>query len=158
MHIRAIAHPNAYTLVPQPITQDMWHSATNLVSDSPCCDLPLTVKKKSEVRVLSRSCDITFRFMDFLYLRLFAFAQFSDLIYGLLDFFLPYGSPNFISDIANHCENRETAYSRSDIVVYPVFIAAAQLRNDSTIYHNLANLFMIFTHYHAVLFSRKKNA
>ena len=34
-------------------------------------------------------------------------------------------------DTLNHCENRETAYSRSDIVVYPVFIAAAQLRNDT---------------------------
>ena len=32
------------------------------------------------------------------------------------------------------------------------FIAAAQLRNDSTIYHNLVNLFAIFTYYHAVPF------
>ena len=60
---------------------------------------------------------------------------------------------SLFSDTSNHCENRETAYSRSDIVVCPVFIAAAQLRNDSTIYHNLVNLFMIFTCYHAVLFS-----
>ena len=44
------------------------------------------------------------------------------------------------------------AYSRSDIVVYPVFIAAAQLRNDSTIYHNFVNLFAIITCYHAVPF------
>ena len=95
MHIRAIAHPNAYMLVPQPIIQDMWHPATNLVSDSPCCDLPLTVKKKSEVRVLSRSCDLTYRFMDFLYVRLFAFAQLSVLTYGLLDFSLTIWKSNF---------------------------------------------------------------
>ena len=76
MHIRAIAHPNAYTLVPQPITQDMWHPTTNLVSDSPCCDLPLTVKKKSEVRVLSRSCDITYRFMGFYTFATFRFCSF----------------------------------------------------------------------------------
>ena len=80
--------------------------------------------------------------------------------YRLLDFFLQYRSPIFICDISNHCENRETAYSRSDIVVYSVFIAAAQLRNDSTIYHNLVNLFAIFTCYHAVpflmIFQRKR--
>ena len=46
------------------------------------------------------------------------------------------------------------------IVVYSVFIAAAQLRNDSTIYHNFVNLFAIFTYYHAVpflmIFQRKR--